>query len=199
MSPRTWAPSSGHLRRIVMENARSDDHEPAARTVGIRELSEHAEEIVREVRATGRPVDITVDGETVARLFSSAEQSDAADRRRAARAWLEETEAFAQEVARRWPSSASSVDLVGHAAFSWGKAWEAGEPPRRRWRARCRRSKRLPCQTKGVGLAFQPATVSSSQAIRSSWDWGCCPSRARRTMMRWTDSAMFNQEPLSGV
>jgi prevent-host-death family protein len=95
-----------------MENARSDDHEPAARTVGIRELSEHAEEIVREVRATGRPVDITVDGETVARLFSLAEQSDAADRRRAARAWLEETEAFAQEVARRWPSSASSVDLV---------------------------------------------------------------------------------------
>src|SRR3954453_18394057 len=89
--------------------------------------------------------------------------------------------------------------LVGHAAFSWGKAWEAGEPPRRRWRARCRRSKRLPCQTKGVGLAFQPAAVSSSQAIRSSWDWGCCPSRARRTMMRWTDSAMFSQEPLIGV
>ena len=27
---------------------------------------------------------------------------------------------------------------------------------------------RLPCQTNGVGSAFQPATVSSSQVIRSS-------------------------------
>ncbi len=30
--------------------------------------------------------------------------------------------------------------LVGHAAYSWGSAWVAGEPPRRRWRARWRRS-----------------------------------------------------------
>src|SRR5215213_1810654 len=47
----------------------------------------------------------------------------------------------------------SSV-LAGHAAYSWGSAWEAGEPPKRRWRARWRRSNRLPCQTKGFELAF---------------------------------------------
>jgi hypothetical protein len=34
------------------------------------------------------------------------------DRRQAAREWLRETEAFAQEVARRWPSSLSSVELI---------------------------------------------------------------------------------------
>jgi prevent-host-death family protein len=95
-----------------MQNGRSSDHEPAARTIGIRELSEHAEEIVREVHATGRPVDVTVDGETVVRLSSAAERPNTDQRRLAARAWLEETEAFAQEIARRWPSSSSSVDLV---------------------------------------------------------------------------------------
>jgi prevent-host-death family protein len=95
-----------------MQNARSSDHEPGARTIGIRELSEHTEEIVREVHTTGRPVDVTVDGETVVRLSSAAERPDAEQRRLAAQAWLEETEAFAQEVARRWPAPSSSVDLV---------------------------------------------------------------------------------------
>lgn len=52
-----------------MQGARSTDQEqPAARTIGIRELRAKAGEIVREVRATGRPVDITVRGEVVARL-----------------------------------------------------------------------------------------------------------------------------------
>jgi prevent-host-death family protein len=95
-----------------MQNGRSIGHEPDARTVGIRELSERIEEIVREVQATGRPVDITIDGETVVRLSPAAERRDPDQRRRAARTWLEETEAFAQEIARRWPSPASSVDLV---------------------------------------------------------------------------------------
>jgi len=34
------------------------------------------------------------------------------ERQRATRRWLQETERFAQEVARRWPSSVSSVDLI---------------------------------------------------------------------------------------
>ncbi|MDP9374774.1 MAG: hypothetical protein M3Q65_20470, partial [Chloroflexota bacterium] len=41
--------------------------------------------------------------------------------------------------------------LVGHAANSWGLARVAPDPPRRRWRARSRRSRRLPSHTKGVG------------------------------------------------
>ena len=95
--------------------ATSPDDDAAVRTVGISELRAKASEIVREVRATGRPIDITLHGEIVARLAPSPDQSDQpdrADRLRAARAWLEETEAFAQDVARRWPSTVSSVDLV---------------------------------------------------------------------------------------
>jgi prevent-host-death family protein len=95
-----------------MQGARTDNREPPIRTVGIGELSAHADEIVREVRATGRPIDITVDGQVVAHLTPLSTQPDAMSGRSAALAWLEETEAFAQEVAHRWPSSATSVDLV---------------------------------------------------------------------------------------
>jgi len=52
---------------------------------------------------------------------------------------------------------------------------------------------------KGVGAAFHPATVSSSQAMISSGVWGCWPAKARRTRIRWSDSAIFNQLPESGV
>ena len=48
-------------------------------------------------------------------------------------------------------------------------------------------------------MVFQPATVASSQVSRSCWDWGWWPSSARRTRIRWTDSAMFSQDPLIGV
>ncbi len=51
----------------------------------------------------------------------------------------------------------------------------------------------------GVGWAFQPETVCSSQVINSAMFCGCWPLNARPQMMRWTDSAMFSQDPLSGV
>ena len=50
-----------------------------------------------------------------------------------------------------------------------------------------------------LGCAFQPVTVPSSQAMISAAVCGCWPARARRTMIRWTDSAMLSQEPDSGV
>jgi prevent-host-death family protein len=97
-----------------MGAARTGDPEPAARAVGIRELKTKASEIVREVRETGRPIDITVRGRVVARLTPPPVDAElsADNRGRAAREWLLETEAFAQEVARRWPSPVSSVELV---------------------------------------------------------------------------------------
>ena len=58
--------------------------------------------------------------------------------------------------------------LVGHAAISWWLVRAAPEPPRRRCRARIRRSWRLPSHTNGVGAAFQPTTVSSNHWISSS-------------------------------
>jgi hypothetical protein len=41
--------------------------------------------------------------------------------------------------------------------------------------------------------------VSSNQVIKFATLCGCCPFNARPQMMRWTDSAMFSQDPLSGV
>jgi len=89
--------------------------------------------------------------------------------------------------------------LVGHAAFKWNWSAIAADPPRRRARARRRRSRRFPSQTKGVGSAFHPSAVSSNQSMRSSGVAGSCPARARRTMMRCTDSAMLSHDPESGV
>src|SRR5258706_487338 len=56
----------------------------------------------------------------------------------------------------------------------------AAAPPRRRCRARRRRSWRLPPHTNGVGAAFHPATVSSNQVMISCGVCGCCPASARR-------------------
>jgi len=42
-------------------------------------------------------------------------------------------------------------------------------------------------------------TVSSNQVMISAAVFGCWPFSARPQMVRWTDSAMFNQEPLNGV
>jgi antitoxin (DNA-binding transcriptional repressor) of toxin-antitoxin stability system len=96
-----------------MHAARSSDQQPA-RTIGVGELKERADEIVREVHETGRPIDVALGGEIVARLSPSLpDEPDATeDRRQAMREWLQETEAFAQEVARRWPSSVSAVELI---------------------------------------------------------------------------------------
>jgi hypothetical protein len=41
--------------------------------------------------------------------------------------------------------------LVGHTAIDWDYFSLAAEPPNRRWRARTRRSRRLPSQTNDVG------------------------------------------------
>ena len=79
---------------------------------------------------------------------------------------------------------------------------QAPDPPRARWCRwwlRRRRSRRLPAHSNDVGSAFQPRAVASSQSMMSSGDLGVSPARARRTRMRWIDSAMFSQEPLNGV
>jgi antitoxin (DNA-binding transcriptional repressor) of toxin-antitoxin stability system len=96
-----------------MQAARSSDQQPT-RTVGISELKNQADEIVREVSETGSPVDVMIDGKIVARLSRSVshKSNNADDRRQAMRDWLRETEEFAQDVARRWPSSISSVELI---------------------------------------------------------------------------------------
>ena len=77
-------------------------------------MKAEADDIVREVSETGRPIDIALGGKIVARLSPSppVEPTTTEDRRQAMREWLQETKAFAEEVARRWPSSVSSVELI---------------------------------------------------------------------------------------
>jgi antitoxin (DNA-binding transcriptional repressor) of toxin-antitoxin stability system len=92
---------------------RANDHEPAARTVSIHDLEQHVRELVRAVQATGEVVEIVDGGQVIARVSPRA-GADTADaiRPNPVQDWLDETEAFAQEVARRWPSQSTSVDLI---------------------------------------------------------------------------------------
>src|SRR6266446_337160 len=63
--------------------------------------------------------------------------------------------------------------LVGQLTIEYPLTREAPDPPKRRKRARSRRRLRLPFQTKGVGLVFQPATVCSKQSMTCWASWGC--------------------------
>jgi prevent-host-death family protein len=108
-----------------MQGARTDDQEPPVRTVGIRELSARADEIVREVRTTGRPVDITVDGETVAHLTPSSHQSvplgagGGEDRRQAVRDWLARMDEVADQLRADWPRGVSAQDMIDDVRGPW--------------------------------------------------------------------------------
>ncbi len=55
--------------------------------------------------------------------------------------------------------------LVGQLTIGLQTRMAAPEPANRRRRARSRRLRRLPFQTKGVGSAFQPATVCSNHSM----------------------------------
>ncbi len=99
-----------------MDAARSSDHEPAARTIGVRELKAGADEIVREVAETGRPIDIVRNGQIAARL-SPVPTTESEPR---PRPWTEEEraafwqrmDALSSEISRVWPKGVSAVDAV---------------------------------------------------------------------------------------
>ena len=98
-----------------MQAARSGD-EPPARKVGVGELKRRADEIIREVRETGRPVDVVQDGQVAARLLPAA----SAEHEPVARRWTDEERAsfwqridvLAREISRVWPEGVSAVDAV---------------------------------------------------------------------------------------
>jgi len=109
--------------------------------------------------------------------------------------------AYMENLSAPWATAQLTTEgvLVGHAAFNWNWAATAAEPPRRRVWARRRRSRRFPSHTKGVGWAFHPVAVSSNHVMRSCGVVGSWPASARRTIMRWTDSAMLSHDPERGV
>jgi antitoxin (DNA-binding transcriptional repressor) of toxin-antitoxin stability system len=88
-----------------MHAVRSSDHELAARTIGVGELQARADEIVREVSETGRPIDIVRNGEVTARLspapvMAAPTVNDASteERERAVRDWLRGMDDVSREI-----------------------------------------------------------------------------------------------------
>jgi prevent-host-death family protein len=77
--------------------------------VGVRELKQHAGEIVRQVREKRAAVTITYRGRAVARLVPA--ESIEGKRAEAMAVWAEMDE-LAQEVGARWPASVSAVEAV---------------------------------------------------------------------------------------
>ena len=108
-----------------MQTAKNSSQEPAARTVGIRELKSKASEIIRQVRETGRPIDITVRGQVVARLNPTAGESAPfqaganEERTRAVQEWLEKMDSVSSRIAEVWPEGVSSQDVINDVRGSW--------------------------------------------------------------------------------
>jgi prevent-host-death family protein len=81
----------------------------AKRSVGVRELRQHATEIVRQVRVKGATVQITYRGKVIARLIPVREvpplpNADAG-------VWTD-LDRLAAEIGARWPAQVSAVEAV---------------------------------------------------------------------------------------
>jgi prevent-host-death family protein len=77
-------------------------------TVGIRELKQQASELVRHVRETGGPVQVTYHGKVVA-LLVPVERSR--DPEQEAQAWTD-LDRLAAEIGARWPEGISAEQAV---------------------------------------------------------------------------------------
>jgi prevent-host-death family protein len=77
-------------------------------TVGIRELKQQASELVRHVRETGGPVQVTYHGKVVALLVPAERSRDPEEEDRA---WAE-LDRLAAEIGARWPEGISAERAV---------------------------------------------------------------------------------------
>lgn len=75
-------------------------------TVGVRELKQHASELIRRVREEGSKIQITYRGEVVALLIPVERHSN-----EASDAW-EQLDQLAAEIEARWPAGVSAVEAV---------------------------------------------------------------------------------------
>lgn len=76
-------------------------------TVGIRELKQHASELVRRVREEGSEIQITYRGEVVALLIPVIRSTPQEE----AQAWAE-IDSLAAEIGVRWPVGVSAAEAV---------------------------------------------------------------------------------------
>jgi prevent-host-death family protein len=79
------------------------------REVGVRELKQHASELLRDVREKRESITITYRGKAVAQLVPVVQQE--ATREEARRVWKEMDE-LAKEIGRHWPKGVSAVEAV---------------------------------------------------------------------------------------
>ena len=77
--------------------------------VGIRDLKQHASEILRKVREKKEIVTITYRGKAVARLVPVESLED---KRAEAMAVLAEMKELAQEIGKEWPPGVSAAEAV---------------------------------------------------------------------------------------
>jgi prevent-host-death family protein len=78
------------------------------KTVGIKELSEHTDELLREVQ-TGQAIDITNGSATIARLVP-VQDSPISDEE--IEAILDDLDNLAAEISARWPHGVSAQDAI---------------------------------------------------------------------------------------
>jgi prevent-host-death family protein len=76
-------------------------------TVGIRELKQHASELIRLVREEGSEIQVTYRGEVVALLIPVARPAPQEE----AQAWAE-IDHLAAEIGARWLAGVSAVEAV---------------------------------------------------------------------------------------
>lgn len=76
-------------------------------TVGIRELKQHASELIRRVREEGKEIQITYRGEVVALLIPVNRPTPQEE----AQAWAE-IDSLAAEIEARWPVGVSALEAV---------------------------------------------------------------------------------------
>jgi prevent-host-death family protein len=106
------------------------------RSVGVRELKEHASRILREIQDRGETVQITNRGKVVARLVPEStrlvrQRTLTADERANIAATLVDIDALAAEIAEYWPKGASAVDAVREQrrelSREWTRLWPTSE------------------------------------------------------------------------
>ena len=80
-------------------------------TVGVRELKQHASELIRHVRETGGQVEVTYHGKAVALLVPVHPVLDSEGE---LRAW-DRLDTLAAEIGAKWPKGVSAGEAVSEA------------------------------------------------------------------------------------
>lgn len=79
------------------------------RSVGVRELKEHASRILEDVRENGEEVQITRHGRVIARIVPANQPPRATEE--LDQVWAD-MDRLADEIARYWPAGVSAADAV---------------------------------------------------------------------------------------